>query len=78
MDEHKKIYVITCGEYSDYQVCAATTDPERAEDMRRKISNVYLADNIRADDPEHALKIASDMVAKWREEHELEGQNEHH
>lgn len=33
-----KIYVITAGSYSDYQVYGATTDPDRAEDMRRKVS----------------------------------------
>ena len=26
-----KVYVITCGEYSDYQVCAVTLDKEQAE-----------------------------------------------
>lgn len=31
----QKIYVITAGEYSDYHICAVTTDPERAEQLRR-------------------------------------------
>lgn len=30
-----KIYVITAGDYSDYQIYGATTDPERAEAMRK-------------------------------------------
>ncbi len=33
-----KIYVITAGEYSCYQIYGATTDPVRAEDMRKKVS----------------------------------------
>lgn len=33
-----KIYIITAGSYSDYEVYGATTDPDRAEDMRRKVS----------------------------------------
>ena len=33
-----KIYVITAGSYSDYQIYGVTTDPDRAEDMRRKVS----------------------------------------
>lgn len=30
-----KIYVITAGEYSDYQIYGVTTNPERAEAMRK-------------------------------------------
>ena len=30
-----KIFVITAGEYSDYTVYGATTEPERAEEMRK-------------------------------------------
>jgi hypothetical protein len=33
-----KIYIITCGCYSDYSIYGATTDPHRAEDMRKKVS----------------------------------------
>lgn len=33
-----KIYVITAGDYSDYQIYGVTTDPVRAEDMRKKVS----------------------------------------
>lgn len=29
------IYVITQGSYSDYHVCSATTDPVRAEELRK-------------------------------------------
>lgn len=36
-----KIYVITAGEYSDYQVYGTTTDPERAEIMK-KIVDAHL------------------------------------
>ena len=32
-----KIYVITAGSYSCYGIYGVTTDPERAEDMRRKV-----------------------------------------
>lgn len=31
----QKIYVITAGEYSNYHICAVTTDPERAEKLRK-------------------------------------------
>ena len=33
-----KIYVITAGEYSCYQIYGVTTDPVRAEDMKKKLS----------------------------------------
>lgn len=33
-----KIYVITKGEYSDYHICAATTDKDRAEFLRKMAS----------------------------------------
>ena len=36
-----KIYVITAGDYSDYQIYGATTNPERAEVMR-KIVDAHL------------------------------------
>ena len=35
MDNEKKIYVITAGEYSDYHICAVTTDKERAEFLKK-------------------------------------------
>ena len=31
MGEVKTIYVVTCGEYSDYRIIAATTDKEKAD-----------------------------------------------
>ena len=30
-----KIYVITAGDYSDYKIYGVTTNPERAEAMRK-------------------------------------------
>lgn len=33
--DEKIIYVITKGEYSDYHICAATTNRERAEKLRK-------------------------------------------
>lgn len=36
MSKEQKIYVITAGEYSDYHVCAVTTDRERAEQLRKR------------------------------------------
>ena len=33
------IYVITRGEYSDYHICAVTTEKEVAEDLKRKFSD---------------------------------------
>lgn len=35
MDNEKKIYVITAGDYSDYHICAVTTDKERAEFLKK-------------------------------------------
>lgn len=32
------IYVITAGSYSDYRIYGVTTDPERAEDMKQKVT----------------------------------------
>lgn len=32
------IYVITAGDYSDYKIYGVTTNKERAEDMRKKVS----------------------------------------
>ena len=43
MDNEKKIYVITAGEYSDYHICAVTTDKERAEFLKKW----YYGDNTR-------------------------------
>lgn len=31
-----KVYVITCGEYSDYRICAVTLDKENAEKLKKK------------------------------------------
>lgn len=36
-----KVYVITCGCYSDYQICAVTDDPKKAELLRIKYSDAY-------------------------------------
>lgn len=33
------IYVITRGKYSDYHICAVTTEKEVAEDLKRKFSD---------------------------------------
>lgn len=35
-----KIYVITKGEYSDYHICATTTDKDRAEFLREMASTI--------------------------------------
>lgn len=35
MDNEKKIYVITAGKYSNYHICAVTTDKERAEILKK-------------------------------------------
>lgn len=35
------IYVITKGEYSDYRICAATTDKKRAEKLRELFTDRY-------------------------------------
>lgn len=36
-----KAYVITCGEYSDYHICAVCSTRERAEELRPLYSNRY-------------------------------------
>lgn len=36
-----KVYVITCGEYSDYQVCAVTLDKEQAELLQVRYSDKW-------------------------------------
>lgn len=35
MAKGDKIYVVTAGEYSDYHICAVTTDRERAEFLKK-------------------------------------------
>ena len=129
-----KIYVITAGEYSAYHICAVTTDPESAENLRllysdgwngeasietfdteelsnrpktcwdigisddglifkcfeRSILNDVYDDGteveinqvthgyssyhvyVIADDEEHARKIACDLIAQYKYEHEVE------
>lgn len=34
-----KVYVITCGEYSDYQICAVTLDKKQAELLKARYSD---------------------------------------
>lgn len=34
-----KVYVITCGSYSDYHICAVTLDPERAEQLQDRFTD---------------------------------------
>lgn len=42
-----KVYVITCGEYSDYRICAATLDKEKAEKLKEKFDHYdYTGANI--------------------------------
>lgn len=36
-----KVYVITCGSYSDYQICAVTEDLEKAKLLKIKYSDSY-------------------------------------
>lgn len=36
-----KVYVITCGEYSDYHICAVCSTRERAEELRPLYSDRY-------------------------------------
>ena len=40
------IYVITEGEYSDYQICGVATDKEKAEEIRQLNSNSWDEANI--------------------------------
>lgn len=41
MTESKTIYVITKGVYSEYHICAVTTDKTRAEELRLSFSDAY-------------------------------------
>lgn len=42
-----KVYVITCGEYSDYRICAVTLDKEKAEKLKEKFDRYdYTGANI--------------------------------
>lgn len=41
-----KIYIITAGCYSDYHICAATTDKEKAERLKILFENSYSGSNI--------------------------------
>lgn len=34
-----KVYVITCGEYSDYRICAVTLSKRKAEKLKRKFDD---------------------------------------
>lgn len=33
------VYVITCGEYSDYRICAVATDKKKAEMLKKKFDH---------------------------------------
>lgn len=41
-----KVYVITAGVYSDYHICAVTTHPESAENLRLRYSDDRYTANI--------------------------------
>lgn len=49
-----KVYVITKGEYSDYHICAVTTDEETAEKLAEKYSDSYDEALIEEFDTDHA------------------------
>lgn len=56
-----KVYVITKGEYSDYGICAVTTDKEKAELLREKFSDRYEPADIEEYDTD-----ASDNLLKYK------------
>ena len=72
MGEAKTIYVVTCGEYSDYRIIAATTDKEKAE----RIHAMYCAGygSNRANDIEEYIdgKI-EDSYPDWSVDLDSEG-----
>lgn len=51
------VYIITRGSYSDYQICAVASTPERAEQLRKMYSNNYEMANIE----EYEIDVPSDQ-----------------
>lgn len=51
------VYVITCGEYSDYRICAVTLDKMKAEALKKKYDYVdYTGANIEEYDTDDCEK----------------------
>ena len=70
MSEGQKIYVITAGEYSNYHICAVTTDPERAEQLRKRYyhyDETYIEEYIDGDPDAGVCMDLRPIWNVWRE-----------
>lgn len=61
-----KVYVITCGEYSDYQICAVTLDKEQAELLKASYSDNWDEACIEEfDTDDYKIEVGSDYKPMW-------------
>lgn len=58
-----KVYVITCGEYSDYRICAVTLDEKKAEELKKRCDHFdYTGASIEEYDTDYCESIITDDV----------------
>lgn len=64
-----KVYVITCGEYSDYGICAVTLDKKQAELLKAEYSDKYDEAFIEEYDTDNSwLEVSDDYKPIWNVE----------
>lgn len=70
-----KVYVITCGEYSDYHICAVCSTRERAEELRPLYSNRYDIAEIEEyemdkapNDADRRIPVYMVQISRWVEQ----------
>ena len=62
-----KVYVITCGEYSDYQICAVTLDKKQAELLKAKYSDKWEEACIEVYDTDnYKIEVSEDYKPMWK------------
>ena len=73
MGEVKTIYVVTCGEYSDYRIIAATTDKEKAERIHAMYCGTGYGSDRANDIEEYIDGRIEDSYPKWAVNFDSEG-----
>lgn len=64
-----KVYVITCGEYSSYEICAVTLDKEQAELLKTNYSDTWDEACIEEYDTDnYKIEVSDDYIPLWNVE----------
>jgi len=66
LDAERRIYVITQGAYSDYHICAATTDFERAEKLRQYFEATGWESANIEEFPDGDIEKENTVLEEWR------------